>query len=112
VVIEDLSVRTMVKNRRLARCIADASWAEFGSMLRYKAEWYGRTVITIDRWWPSSKTCSHCGHRLDLLPLAVREWTCPDCGVVHDRDVNAAVNILAAGRAVAACGDGVRLSRR
>jgi len=112
VVIEDLSVRNMLKNRSLARCIADASWSEFRSMLHYKAEWNGRTVITVDRWFPSSKTCSDCGHLLDQLPLSAREWTCPGCGVVHDREVNAAVSILAAGRAVMACGDGVRPSRR
>ncbi len=112
VVIEDLTVRNMLRNHSLARCIADVSWSEFRSMLEYKASWYGRTVITVDRWFPSSKTCSHCGHLLDSLMLTVREWTCPACGVVHDRDVNAAVNILAAGRAVAACGDGVRPSRR
>jgi predicted RNA-binding Zn-ribbon protein involved in translation (DUF1610 family) len=70
------------------------------------------TVVVVDRWFPSSKTCSRCGHRLDVLPLGVREWTCPGCGEVHDRDVNAARNILAAGRAVAACGDGVRPNRR
>jgi len=112
IVIEDLAVRNMVRNRSLARAISDASWSEFRSMLTYKADWYGRTVIAVDRWYPSSKTCSHCGHLLDALPLGVREWTCPGCGEVHDRDVNAARNILAAGRAVAACGDGVRPNRR
>jgi putative transposase len=81
-------------------------------MLQYKAEWYGRTVIVVDHWYPSSKTCSQCGHLLDALPLGVRQWVCPGCGDVHDRDVNAAVNILAAGRAVAACGDGVGPIRR
>ncbi|MCS7484217.1 RNA-guided endonuclease InsQ/TnpB family protein [Umezawaea endophytica] len=112
IVIEDLAVRNMVKNRNLARAIGDASWSEFRSMLTYKAGWYGRAVIAVDRWYPSSKTCSHCGHLLDALPLGVREWACPGCGEVHDRDVNAARNILAAGRAVAACGDGVRPNRR
>ena len=112
IVIEDLAVRNMIKNRNLARAISDASWSEFRSMLTYKADWYGRTVIAVDRWFPSSKTCSHCGHLLDALPLHLREWTCPGCGGVHDRDVNAARNILAAGRAVAACGDGVRPNRR
>jgi putative transposase len=111
IVIEDLSVCNMVKNRSLARAISDASWSELRLMLEYKADWYGRTVITVDRWLPSSKTCSACGHLLDRLPLDVREWTCPACGRVHDRDVNAAWNILAAGRAVAACGAGVRPQR-
>jgi len=112
IVIEDLAVRNMVRNRSLARAISDASWSEFRSILTYKAEWHGRTVVVVDRWYPSSKTCSHCGHLLDALPLRVREWTCPGCGKVHDRDVNAARNILAAGRAATACGDGVRPSRR
>jgi putative transposase len=112
IVIEDLAVRNMVKNRSLARAISDASWSEFRSMLQYKADWYGRAVVVVDRWFPSSKTCSRCGHLLNALSLGVREWTCPGCGEVHDRDVNAARNILAAGRAVAACGDGVRPNRR
>ena len=79
-------------------------------MLEYKANWYGRGLIAIDRWYPSSKICSQCGALRDTLPLNVREWTCR-CGTVHDRDVNAARNILAAGRAVAACGNGVRPQR-
>ena len=112
IVIEDLAVRNMVRNRSLARAISDASWSEFRSMLTYKADWYGRTVVAVDRWYPSSKTCSRCGHLLDTLPLHLREWTCPGCGEVHDRDVNAARNILAAGRAVTACGDGVRPNQR
>jgi putative transposase len=98
VVIEDLSVRTMVKNHNLARAISDAAWSELRSMLEYKAEWYGRTVVAVDRWFPSSKLCSDCGHRVESLPLIVREWTCR-CGATHDRDVNAAKNILAAGLA-------------
>ena len=112
IVIEDLAVRNMVKNRSLARAISDASWSEFRSLLTYKAVWHDRTVIAVDRWYPSSKTCSRCGHLLDALPLGVREWTCPGCGEVHDRDVNAARNVLAAGRAVTACGDGIRPNRR
>jgi putative transposase len=110
--IEDLAVRNMVRNRTLARAISDAAWSEFRSMLTCKADWYGRTVVVVDRWFPSSKTCSHCGHLLDTLPLGAREWTCPGCGDIHDRDVNAARNILAAGRAVPARGDGVRPNRR
>ncbi|MET1074127.1 MAG: RNA-guided endonuclease TnpB family protein [Umezawaea sp.] len=98
VVIEDLLVRNMVKNRSLARAISDASWSELRSMLEYKAQWYGRTVVVVDRWFPSSKLCSDCGHQVESLPLHVREWVCR-CGTVHDRDVNAARNILAAGLA-------------
>lgn len=110
VVIEDLTVRNMLRNHSLARSISDASWSELRRQLEYKADWYGRTVIAIDRWYPSSKTCSACGAIVEKLPLNVREWTCR-CGAHHDRDVNAAKNILAAGLAVSACGDGVRPPR-
>lgn len=110
IAIEDLSVRNMVRNRSLARAISDASWSEFRSMLEYKADWYGRTVVAIDRFYPSSKSCSTCGRIADKMPLSIREWTCL-CGTVHDRDVNAAKNIRAAGLAVLACGDGVRPPR-
>lgn len=110
IAIEDLTVRNMVKNHSLARSISDASWRELRRQLEYKAEWYGRTVIAIDRWYPSSKTCSACGRIVESLPLNIREWTC-QCGAHHDRDVNAAKNILAAGLAVSACGDGVRPPR-
>ncbi len=109
-VIEDLTVRNMVRNRKLARAISDAAWSQFRSMLEYKAQWYGREVIAVDRWFPSSKLCSVCGTLQDKMPLSVRTWTC-NCGAVHDRDVNAAKNLLAAGRAVAACGAGVRPQR-
>jgi putative transposase len=112
VVIEDLAVRNMLRNRSLARAISDASWSDLRSMLEYKCGWYGRDLVVVDRWLPSSKTCSACGYLLDTLPLRVREWMCPGCGVSHDRDVNAARNILAAGRAVTACGAGVRPTRR
>src|SRR5208283_2830008 len=111
VIIEDLSVRNMVRNHAMARAISDASWSEFRRQLEYKADWYGRTVIAIDRFYPSSKTCSACGHLAAAMPLKVREWACASCGVLHDRDVNAAKVILAAGLAVAACGDGVRPPR-
>jgi len=110
VIIEDLSVRNMVRNHSLARAISDASWSELRRMLEYKADWYGRTVIAVDRWYPSSKTCSVCGAIAASMPLNIREWTCP-CGAAHDRDVNAAQVIRAAGLAVLACGDGVRPSR-
>lgn len=110
VVIEDLSVRNMVRNHNLARAILDASWSELRRQLEYKAEWYGRQVIAIDRFYPSSKTCSVCGTIVEKLPLNIREWECL-CGAVHDRDVNAAVNICGAGLALLACGEGVRPSR-
>jgi putative transposase len=110
VVIEDLAVRTMVRNRRLARAISDAAWSQLRAMLAYKCRWYGRELVVIDRWFPSSKVCSACGALRDAMPLGVREWTCR-CGAFHDRDVNAARSILAAGLAVAACGDGVRPAR-
>jgi putative transposase len=111
VMIEDLSVRNMVRNHCLARAISDASWSELRRQLEYKADWYGRTVIAIDRFYPSSKTCSACGHLAAKMPLNVREWVCASCGTAHDRDVNAAKVILAAGLAVSACGDGVRPAR-
>jgi putative transposase len=111
VIVEDLTVRNMVRNHPLARAISDASWSEVRRQLEYKAGWYGREVIAIDRWYPSSKTCSACGHLLAKLPLGTRAWTCPGCGTLHDRDVNAARNILAVGLTVAACGDGVRPAR-
>ncbi|MGH3183387.1 MAG: RNA-guided endonuclease TnpB family protein, partial [Streptosporangiaceae bacterium] len=110
-VIEDLSVRTMVRCHSLARAISDAAWSELRAMLEYKAGWYGRTVIAVDRFCPSSKPCSACGVIAASMPLSVREWVCASCGAAHDRDVNAAKVILAAGLAVAACGDGVRPSR-
>ena len=96
VVIEDLSVRNMLRNHRLARAISDAAWSELRGMLEYKAAWYGRDLIVVDRWYPSSKICSVCGRLTTSMPLHVRDWVCP-CGVAHDRDVNAARNILAAG---------------
>ena len=109
--IEDLTVRNMVKNHSVARAISDASWSEFRRMLEYKADWHGRTIIAVDRFYPSSKTCSACGHLAVKMPLNVREWTCPSCGTRHDRDVNAAINVKAAGLAVSACGGSVRPKR-
>jgi putative transposase len=108
VCIESLQVKNMVKNHSLAKAIADVGWSEFVRQLAYKAAWYGRTIVKIDKWYPSSKRCFDCGHLLDSLPLDVRSWICPECGVIHDRDINAAKNILAAGLAVAACGEAVR----
>jgi putative transposase len=110
IVIEDLAVRNMVNNGSLARAISDAAWSDFRSMLEYKARWYGREVIAVDRWFPSSKLCSLCGTLQDKMPLSVREWTC-DCGTTHDRDVNAAKNILAVGLTASVCGAGVRPQR-
>jgi putative transposase len=110
VVIEDLAVANMLGNHRLARAISDAAWSQLRTMLAYKCRWYGRELVMLDRWFPSSKTCSVCGAVCDELPLNVREWRCR-CGAVHDRDVNAARTILAAGLAVTACGDGVRPAR-
>ncbi|WP_432071289.1 RNA-guided endonuclease InsQ/TnpB family protein [Streptomyces sp. AA1529] len=109
-VIEDLTVRNMVKNRSLARAISDAAWSDFRNMLGYKAAWYGREVVAVDRFFPSSKLCSACGTIASKMPLHVRTWTC-GCGITHDRDVNAAKNLLAAGLAVSVCGAGVRPQR-
>jgi putative transposase len=106
--VESLAVKNMVKNHKLAKAISDVGWSEFVSQLEYKAAWYGRTVVKIDRWYPSSKRCFDCGHILDSLPLDVRMWTCPKCGVIHDRDINAAQNIAAVGLTVLACGESVR----
>jgi putative transposase len=111
IVIEDLHVRGMLGNHSLARAVGDAAWSELRQMLQYKCAWYGRDLAVVNRWLPSSKTCSTCGHLTDQLALSVRNWPCQRCGSWHDRDVNAAKNILAAGRAVAACGAGVRPQR-
>ena len=109
--VEDLNLRGMVKNHSLARSLHDASIGTAIRMIEEKAERYGKTVVKIDRWFPSSKTCSDCGHIVEKLPLSVREWTCQECGATHDRDANAAANILAAGHAVTAHGDGRRAVR-
>ena len=100
IVLEDLAVKNMVRNRSLAKAISDCGWGEFRRQLEYKAATAGRHVIVIDRWYPSSKTCSACGYLLASLSLSTRTWQCPSCGIRHDRDVNAAKNILAAGLAV------------
>jgi putative transposase len=111
IAVEDLAVKNMMKNRKLSAAIADASWAELVRQLEYKCQWYGRTLVKIDRWFPSSKRCGKCGHIVDQLPLEVREWDCPECGTHHDRDINAANNILAAGLAVIVCGANIRPDR-
>lgn len=108
IAVEDLAVKNMVKNPKLALTISDASWGELVRQLDYKCNWYGRTLIKIDRWFPSSKRCGNCGHIVDRMPLNIREWDCPRCGTHHDRDINAAKNILAAGLAVSVCGATVR----
>lgn len=111
IAVEDLAVKNMVKNPKLALSISDASWGELVRQLEYKCDWYGRILIKIDRWFPSSKRCGNCGHIMEKMPLNVREWNCPICGAHHDRDINAAKNILAAGLAVKVCGANVRPDR-
>jgi transposase, IS605 orfB family len=92
--MEDLNVRGMLRNHKLAGSISEMNFGEFRRMLEYKAKWYNRKIVFVDRYYPSSKTCSHCGYKYKELTLSVREWTCPECGTKHDRDINAAVNVL------------------
>lgn len=106
--IEDLNLRGMVKNHALARSLSDAGIGIAVRMLEEKAERYGKSTVRVDRFFPSSKMCSCCGYVVSALPLQIREWGCPECGAIHDRDLNAALNILAVGQTVAAHGDGVR----
>ncbi|GAA4205072.1 RNA-guided endonuclease InsQ/TnpB family protein [Microbispora amethystogenes] len=108
VIVEDLAVKGLARTR-LSKSVHDAGWSSFVGMLEYKAALYGRAFHRIDRWFPSSKLCSSCGILAGSMPLRIREWACP-CGATHDRDVNAAKNILAAGRAerLNACGGPVR----
>lgn len=108
IAVEDLAVKNMQKNPKLALSISDASWGELVRQLEYKSEWYGRELVKIDRWFPSSKRCSNCGHIVEKMPLDIRTWECPECGCNHDRDINAAVNVLAVGQAVMVCGATVR----
>jgi putative transposase len=108
IAVEDLAVKNMVKNKKLALSISDASWGELVRQLEYKCDWYGRTFVKIARWFPSSKRCGHCGHIVEQLPLNIREWDCPKCSTHHDRDINASQNILAAGLAVSVCGANIR----
>ncbi|HEX2911929.1 MAG TPA: RNA-guided endonuclease TnpB family protein [Chloroflexia bacterium] len=102
VAVESLAVKNLLQNHHLAKAIADVGWGELIRQLSYKAAWYGRTVVKIDRFFPSSKTCSGCGAVVESLPLEVRYWTCPGCGVTHDRDINASRNILSEGLRVLA----------
>jgi putative transposase len=95
--IEDLNVKGMVKNHKLAQAISDVSWGTLVQMLKYKCEWNSRELVVIDRFYPSSKTCSSCSHLMAEMPLNIREWTCPSCGTIHNRDTNAAKNILIQG---------------
>ncbi len=109
IAIEDLAVRNMVKNHKLARSISDAAWGELFRQLEYKCDWYERKLVKIDRFFPSSKRCHHCGFVFDKMPLDVRTWDCPSCGTTGiDRDINAGQNILAAGLAVIVCGADIR----
>ena len=105
IVLEDLAVGNMIKNKKLSKSIADVSWSKFVNMLKYKSEWYGRTFHQVNRWYPSSKTCSSCGHLHDSMPLNVRHFSCENCGEELDRDINAAKNILTVGLTELACGD-------
>jgi len=107
VCVESLKVKNMLRNRSLAKSISDASWGEFVRQLAYKADWAGRQLVAIDQWYPSSKRCSSCGHVVEKMPLHIRAWICPECTAEHDRDVNAAINIKAAGLAVLALGENV-----
>lgn len=107
VCVESLKVKNMIRNPSLSKAIADASWGEFTRQLQYKGEWAGRSVVAIDQFFPSSKHCSCCGFTMQKMPLDVRIWHCPECGTDHDRDINAAINIKAAGLAVLAHGEPV-----
>lgn len=107
--VESLRVKNMIKNSKLAKHIADVSWGNFINQLEYKADWAGRTICKIDQFFPSSKRCSNCGYTLNFLALDTRHWDCPQCKTTHDRDVNAAKNILTAGLAGLAFGESVSL---
>ena len=107
VCVESLKVKNMIRNPKLSRAIADAGWGEFVRQLEYKSEWSGRSVVAIEQFFPSSKRCSDCGYTMPKMALNVRSWVCPECGANHDRDVNAAKNIKAAGLAALAHGEPV-----
>ncbi len=101
---ETLAVKNMMANHKLAKAIADCGWGEFLRQLEYKCKWHKRTLVGIDRWYPSTKRCNPCGYILDKLPLDVREWTCPKCSNLNLRDYNSSLNILAVGQTVLASG--------
>jgi putative transposase len=109
--VENLAVKNMVKNHKLAKSISDCSWGQFLTMLKYKAEWAGKTYIEVDRFYPSSKTCNNCLHQVDNLSLDIRSWQCPKCGKIHDRDINAALNIRDEGKRLKAVGHIASASR-
>jgi len=118
IVVENLAVKNLVRNHKLAKSIADLGWGQFCTMLKYKAEWSGKIYIEVDRFFPSSKTCNHCLHRTSEMPLDIRSWQCPKCGTLHDRDINAAKNIrdeglrmLEVGHTSVASGERVRPSK-
>ena len=102
IVLEDLNIKGMVKNGNLSKSISDVSWSKFNDMLKYKSEWYGRQILKVNRFYPSSKTCStpDCGYVYKDLKLSERFWTCPQCGAVHDRDINASINLFLEGLTV------------
>lgn len=102
--VESLNIAGMVKNRSLAKAISDAGWSEFVRQLEYKADWAGRQLVKVSQWFPSSKRCHGCGHKVEKLPLSRRHWHCECCGLAIDRDINAARNIRTAGLAGLACG--------
>lgn len=110
VCVEDLNVKGMIKNRKLSKAISQVSWGMFKTMLEYKCEWAGKAYVEVDRFYPSSKTCSHCGTKIEKLPLDIREWTCT-CGTTHDRDINAAINIREEGLRILASGTGATAYR-
>lgn len=116
--VENLAVKNMVKNQKLAKSISDCGWGQFCTMLKYKAEWEGKVYIEVDRYFPSSKTFNHCLHQVDSLTLDIRSWQCTNCNTIHDRDINAAKNIrdeglrlLAVGHIATASGERVRPSK-
>ena len=91
--VEDLGVKNMVRNKKLARSISDVAWGQFLTLLTYKAQWYGKNILKIGRFQPSSKLCSNCGFKMEKLPLSIRSWNCPSCENSNDRDINASINI-------------------
>ena len=105
IVLENLKVKNMMSNRKLSKPISDVSWSEFVKQVEYKSNWYGRELIKISTWFPSSQICSNCGHKDGKKSLSIREWTCPECGKHHERDINAAINILNEGIRIRTVGD-------